>query len=205
MANIAITTYDIIKDASVKQVSELFSLPLPDGREPPKGLLTCLYGTRDTIASLQNGHILARKMGGNLFRTDMLIDVGESSFARHKLEDAANLIFLNTSRMNNALEEKVLQLLGLPAEKDLSDYINQDVSIINKIFDLDLFENLTAVIWPAKWKDSKKLQMAAVKDLSKIKLNKNFTARHNKDEPDEYVIDLFKIHTELNAEIHKTT
>jgi len=166
MANISLTSYKIIKsDSNLKDIE---SIILPDGRKPPEHCFTCLYGARDSIIALQDARIKARKNNYELLRVNFSLE-GSQPSSRLSLESAKKSTHLNTTKINKDLEREIVyRINNKDLRRGLSDIINEKPELINDIFNLDIFKNLNVIIWPASFKSSQKIQVATVKDTSKL-------------------------------------
>lgn len=175
MANIALTSYVI--GSAKDTIEEIHSVQLPDGRTPPQGLFTALYGARDTILALQDAQITARhkaveEPGTTVFRVDMKLDAGETAAARTTQELAKEATFIHLGRLASDFESYLITRMWSGAEtRTLNAIINDNPELLHKLFEnTAVFGNLNAVVWQASFKRGEKLQMVTIKDTSKIQI-----------------------------------
>lgn len=167
MANISLTSY-VLSNLDDK-ITKIESLDLPDGRERPNGFFVCLYGARDSITALQDAHIKARKDNKVLSRFDLELADNETPLSRVNHDNAEEAIYLNATRLTKDLEGDIIRLISTnPKQRSLPAIIDENPDVIEKIFELDMFKKLNVIIWPASFKGGNKIQVAAVKDTSKI-------------------------------------
>ncbi len=171
LANVSLVSYVLSNPGDI--ITTIDSLNLPDGRPSPEGFFICLYGSRDTKIALQDAHIRARKDNKALSRFDLEYADNETPLPRVNRDNAGSAIYLKVTRLTNDLEGDIIQLIcSNPKERSLPEIIDRDPQIIDEIFKLDMFKKLNVIIWPAFFEGNVKIQVAAVKDTSKIRIKK---------------------------------
>jgi hypothetical protein len=176
---VSLTSYVIAPNTSL--ISQINSVCLPDGRQPPSDLFTALYGARDVLVALKKAHQIAKQQGLSAYRADLKVQAGADRTSSVDSNLALSAVLINLARLKKDFEAALIQQIAPGSTgQPLAEIIDADPNLPHKLFDCPDLPVVNVIVWPATYTDEEKLQVATVKDLSQISItntNGSFAAK----------------------------
>ncbi|QPK62558.1 hypothetical protein IVG45_17135 [Methylomonas sp. LL1] len=169
MNEISLTSYKTTP-GNETTIEGINALPLPDGRPAPKGLFTAFYGARDPLIGLCDARLKAQQAGQVVKTVILKVQAGENTTSTVTTASAANAVFINVERIDASLEAELINYVAPGKDGSLASIIDDNPELLNRLFSCPELPSVNMIVWPASFKKGAMLKMAAVRDLTKIRV-----------------------------------
>lgn len=167
---VSLTSYAIAPNTPL--ITEINSVCLPDGRQPPSELFTALYGVRDVLVVLKKALKSAKQRGLFVHRADLKVPAGANTTSNVDSKLAPSAVMIHLARLEKNFEAVLIQQIAPNSTgQSLAEIIDADPNLLHKLFNCPHVPLVNVIVWPATSKSGEeKLQVVTVKDLSQISI-----------------------------------